>query len=279
MTPARTAVALAFVPALLFGGAARADQIRGPGVAVCDDAHRALVGHVVAVSGDVSAAAEGCPPRALACDASVYAGDGIRTGTDARVAFQADELYVQLAPDSEIQLARTAEGAPDLTLLRGRGRAIDQQLVDVGPAHRIATPQAESLARGNDTEAFAHGDAASAESGLCEWATPIEVKSRTGGAGTTLHPGECVGWHGASAPAATAGAALGVSLADVASCEIASNELTPIDVAGGPPIPGFPLEPPPVAPPPLCVAGACGSGPPPTHIPVVESPAGFEPPP
>jgi len=275
----RARIPLVLALALALGAAARADQIRGPRVTVCDDPHRTLVGHVVALSGTVSAVQEGCPPRALGCDAAVYAGDGIRTGDDAHVAFQADELYVQLAPDSEVALGKTPEGAPDLNLLRGRVRAIDQQQVEVGPAHRIATPQAESLARGNDTEAFARGEGASAESGLCEWATPIDVKSRPGGAQSTLEPGQCVGWHGGSSPPAPTGAALGVSLVDAASCAIAVNDLTPVDVAAPPSVPGFPVGPPPVAPPPLCVGGACGNGTGPTHIPVVESPAGFEPPP
>jgi hypothetical protein len=65
----------------------------------------------------------------------------------------------------------------------------------------------------------------------------------------------------------------------VASCAIAVNDLTPVDVAAPPTVPGFPIGPPPVVPPPLCVGGACGNGTGPARIPVVELPAGFQPPP
>jgi len=266
----RSALALVLASGLAFAASARADTIRGPGVAVCDDSARPLIGHVVAASGSVSATWQDCPPRALGCDDAVRVGDQLTTGPGARVAFQADELYVQLAPESAVQIAKTAQGAPDLTLLRGRLRAIDQQEVEVGPPHRIATSQAESLARGNDTEAFAGGSG----SGLCEWAVPIEVRSLPGGALATAHPGQCVG----STGGAVAGGALAVSLTDVESCSIAdTRDLSPIDVAGGPPGVEFPPTPPPVPPPPFCVAGSCGPGP--SHVPVVESPAGYEPPP
>jgi hypothetical protein len=266
--------------AALAGQPALADHITGAGVPVCGPAGRAALGTVVALSGSATAALEGCPPAAAGCDGAVYAGDHLVTGAGASVALRAGGRYVQLGPDSELVVSSTSEGGPDLLLLRGRMRVVAEEEVQVGPPPRIATPDLETVSPGDDTEAIAEVDPA--RSSLCSWAGPIQVRPRAGGAAVDASAGQCVGARNGAALAASAGGALAVSLLDAARCGLADlGDLTPFQVAGGPPVPGFPVAPFAMPPAPYCQSGSCGGthGTPPTHIPVVESPAGFEPPP
>lgn len=265
--------------AALAAGPAVADRITGAGVPVCGPAGRPAVGTVVALSGSATTALPDCPPVAAGCDAAVYAGDHLVTGAGASVALRAASRYVQLGPDSELVVSQTQEGAPNLSLVRGRMRVVAEEEVQVGPAIRIATPDLETLSPGDDTEATAELDPA--RSSLCSWAGPIQVRPRAGGAPVDATAGQCVGARRGVGLAASAGGGLAVSLLDAARCGVADlGDLTPFEVAAAPPPPGFPVSQTLVPPPTYCQNGSCGgTHGSPSRIPVVESPAGNEPPP
>jgi hypothetical protein len=274
-------LALSLVAALA-ARPASADHITGASVPICgQNDGRPAVGAVVALSGSATSAAPECPPLPVACDATVRAGDHLVTGPGASVALRAQGRYVQLGPDSELVASRTGEGAPDLTLLRGRMRVVAEEDIQVGPPIRIATPDLETLSPGDDTEAVAEVDPA--HSSLCSWAGPIQVRPRAGGAALDATAGQCVGGGHGAVPAASSVGTLAVSLLDAARCGVADlGDLTPFEVAGGPPAPGFPVAPFNLPPRPYCQSGTCGGthgSPPPSHIPVVESPPGNAPPP
>ena len=270
---------LALLLVALPGGHASADVITGAGVPVCGPGGRAAVGTLSALSGSASMTFADCPPVAAGCDAAVYAGDHLATGAGASAAFHAQGRYVQLGPDSEVVVSRTDEGAPDLVLLHGQMRVVSVEDVQVAPPMRIATPDLETLSPSDDTEATAQLDPA--RSSLCSWGGPIQVRPRTGGAAVDAAAGQCVGGAHGVAPVASVGGALAVSLLDAARCGAAVGDLSPLDVAAAPPPPGFPVTPFSMPPRPYCQSGSCAGthGSPPSHIPVVESPAGNAPPP
>jgi len=265
--------------AALAGQPASADHITGAAVPVCGPAGRAALGTVAALSGSATTALEGCPPVAAGCDGAVYGGDHVVTGTGASVALRAGGRYVQLGPDSELVVSSTSEGGPDLQLLRGRMRVVAEEEVQVGPTPRIATSDLETVSPGDDTEATAETEPA--RSSLCSWAGPIQVRPRAGGAAVDANAGQCVGAQRGAALAASAAGPLAVSLLDAARCGVADlGDLTPFEVAGGPPVPGFPVAPFSLPPTPYCQSGTCaGTHGNPPHVPVVESPPGFQPPP
>lgn len=275
--------------------------------AACGPDGRELLGFVVAVSGSAWAENPACESsrRPLQCGEALREGDHVVTATGGRVAFLAQKVYAQMDAESELALRLTPGGAPDVALVRGRVRVIDQREDEGAAPNRVATPDAETLARGNDTEAAAPragADPQTAYSTLCEWARPVDVSRLGDGERTVAKPGECAVARPHVALYTTPGQESRVSLADTEQCDLAdvigdsTDRFDPTDVAGGPelvlagPPSGGAVQPP------VCVGGAgqCGGGggpggggrtpprvlpPAPPPSPVVESPPTFKPPP
>lgn len=262
----------------LLAPAARADHVAVPNVidlppyaAPCDEGDgRPAVASVSALSGTASYGAPGCTPAPLACDGGLHAGDRIATTEESQLALQVGDAWVQLAGDSAAVLRPEPDGTTTLVLERGRARVMR---LGNGPAPRVETPDLAAVTPGEDVVARV----AEGGSSLCSWSEPLEVRTKATGAVSRAATGECV------APGATVAATLDVSTADVARCDVAVGDLTPFEVASGPtPFLPPPQFPPPFLPPPLCVGGTCTgttTPPSPAHIPIVEPPGGFEPPP
>ncbi|RIK97866.1 MAG: hypothetical protein DCC71_21465 [Proteobacteria bacterium] len=270
----------------------------------CEDpGDRPVIATVVAVTGEPTRALPECEPSPLGCGSTIHAGDQIVTGPGAHVALESADRYVQIGPDAKVITRATSDGAPDLAVEQGAVRVIATSAIGTDAASaavaRVATPQLRTDAAGADTIASA---GAAGGSAICSYAGPVAVVPIGGGPvriagraedpdGTpdvaagpaTLAANDCV-VAGGGASAAAAPDAPVVSIADVGSCDLA-GEFEPTDVALGPTGPGFPFAPPPPIPPPYCEAGSCGprrtTPGPPTRagIPLVESPAGYEPPP
>ena len=285
-----------------FALAARADVRRTetdvdlPPYAPCvEDDGRPAVATVVAITGDATTASPGCGPRPLGCGSVVRAGDRIVTGAGSQAAFALGDRYVQVGSDANV----VANGGPDESgadLAVGAGTVRVISTSDAPLPTRVATPQLETSTPGRDTVAVVGSDGRG--SAICSYAEPIEVRSTAGGplarTGTATTGGaasDCVRAGVGADPGSTATptgttAALAVaapSIAEVGACDVAGL-FDPFDVAAGPPGLGFDFPPPVPPPPPICQVGACSGGNPPPNkghagVPLVEPPAGYEPPP
>ena len=121
---------------------------------------RALIGHAVGVSGDVVVEGQDGVRRPVVCGEPLYENDRVLTLAGGRASILAGDVYAQIAAESDLRLARTAAGAPDIAVLQGRVRLIDTELPGGGAPHRISTPDAEIIADGGDTEALVTRDPA-----------------------------------------------------------------------------------------------------------------------
>lgn len=238
-----------------------------------------VVAQVVSAHGNAWAERADGAKRPLACGDVVHEGERVVTSAAGRVGLLSGDVYTQLEHSSQLLAGLTSEGAPDWTLERGKVRVTDErEAASTAPRHRLATPHAETLAAGNDSEAYVFAEKVGQYSMLCEWEKPLEV-TRPGGAERKLaKTGECV-IAKPSEPLYTAPAhPERIALAGDDACDVgtligdAGNRFTPTDVAAGPPGGGLgpPAPPafllPPCAEPGSGCAGVLGLG-------VVESPA------
>jgi hypothetical protein len=145
------------------------------------------VGQVATLHGDVVAERPGEPPRKLECRDSIYEGDRIVTGEDARVGILMGDLLTHLARESALQLSDPA-GSADLTLERGAVRVIDPRYK--GAVARLALLDAGASILGNDLEAYVLDEKTGGFAMLCEWDAPLPVAR--GPEGEVAEPGECV---------------------------------------------------------------------------------------
>ena len=154
--------------ALALAGAARADT---------------PAAQVVALEGHATADA-----ATLALGDSIVAGSIVRTGADGRVGFLASQIYVQLDPQSALQLERDASGHVKMALTEGRARIIDTRS-NLVPAD-LAVVDATAAVAGGDAEFYILNEKAGRYAMFCEWSGPLQVtrdpKSLTAG------PNQCV---------------------------------------------------------------------------------------
>jgi hypothetical protein len=246
---------------------------------------------VVGVNGGVYAESPDGVRRAVVCGEPLYENDRVVTLANGRASILTGDVYAQIASESELRVARTSAGAPDIEVIAGRVRLIDTELPGNDAPHRISTPDAEIIAGGGDTEAVVTRDPDSVRSMLCAWGTPVGVRALRDGSEAIAQPGECATARPHVSIFRAAGSASRLAVGEDATCDLAnvtgnaSDLLSPIDVAGGPSKRGKAVLAGgrPNLPVPSCsVSGSCGGGggtPPPATpparvpVPVIEPPA------
>ena len=160
--------ALGILGAVLFASAARADA---PAATVV-----ALQGH---------ATADAAP---LAIGDAVVVGSVVRTGADSRVGVFANDLYVQLDPQSALRIERDATNHVTMTLSEGRARIVDTRNGGENAALRI-DGASEKIA-GGDSEVYILNEKAGRYAMFCDWKGPVQVTRDP----KSLHadPGNCI---------------------------------------------------------------------------------------
>jgi hypothetical protein len=154
--------------AVALAGAARAD---------------APAAQVVALEGHATADAAN-----LAVGDSIVAGSVIRTGADSRVGIFASEIYVQLDPQSALQLERDASGQVRMTLQNGRARIIDTR--GGGNPGALRIDDASDAIAGGDSEVYVLNEKAGRYAMFCDWTGPVQVTRDP--KSLNADPGNCV---------------------------------------------------------------------------------------
>jgi hypothetical protein len=214
-----------FVAAVALAGAARAD---------------APAAQVVALEGHATADAAN-----LAIGDSIVTGSVIRTGADSRVGIFASEIYVQLDPQSALQLERDASGQVRMTLQSGRARIIDTRGGGKPGAFRV--DDASDAIAGGDSEVYILNEKAGRYAMFCDWTGPVQVTRDP--KSLRADPGNCVLAKPHEALYAAKGHDHQIPLlplpADVALSDAPANHFDTTDVAAGPPGFGFgdPVDP------------------------------------
>lgn len=214
------------VAAVALAGAARAD---------------APIAQVIALQGSATAGSS-----TLAVGNSIDTGATIRTGADSRVGILASQIYVQLDPQSALELERDASGHVRMALTEGRARIIDTRNNPV-PAD-LSVVDATAAIAGGDAEVYILKEKAGRYAMFCEWTGPLAV-TRTPKS-VTAGPNQCV----LAKPHEPLYGANGhdhqIPLLplpyDAAFADPAANHFDTTDVAAGPPGYGFadPIFPP-----------------------------------
>ena len=222
----RTLIRFVAAAAVALAGSARAD---------------APAAEVLALEGNATADA-----ASLAVGDSIVAGALIRTGADGRVGILASQIYVQLDPQSVLELDRDASGHVRMALREGRARIVDTRANPI-PAD-LTVIDATAAVAGGDAEFYVLNEKAGRYAMFCEWSGPLAVsrdpKSLTAG------PNQCV----LAKPHEPLYAAQGhdhqIPLLplpyDAVFSDPASDHFDTTDVAAGPPGLGFgdPISPP-----------------------------------
>lgn len=215
----RSLIRFAAVAAIALSGAARAD---------------APVAKVVALQGDATAGA-----AKLAVGDPIVTGWVIRTGVDSRIGILASQIYVQLDPESALELERDASGQVRMALTEGAARIVDTRS-NPTPTELTVVDATAAIA-GGDSEFYILSEKAGRYAMFCEWSGPLAVtrvpKSVTAG------PNECV----LAKPHEPLYGAKGhdhrIPLLplpdDAAFADPASDHFDTTDVAAGPPGLGF----------------------------------------
>ena len=162
----RAAVTLAAVA--LFAGAAQADQ---PAAEVV-----ALEGH---------ATADAAP---LAVGDAVVAGAVLHTGANSRLGVFANDIYLQLDPQSALRLERDSSGHVTMTLQEGRARIIDTR--GGGAAAALRIDSASSKIAGGDSEVYILNEKAGRYAMFCDWKGPVQVTRDP--KSLRAEPGHCI---------------------------------------------------------------------------------------
>lgn len=207
------------IAAVALAGAARADS---PAAQVV-----ALEGHATADAAN------------LAVGDSIVAGSVIRTGADSRLGIFASDIYVQLDPQSALQLERDASGHVRMTLQSGRARIIDTR--GGGAAAALRVDDASSAIAGGDSEVYILNEKAGRYAMFCDWKGPVQVTRDP--KSLRADPGNCV----LSKPHEPLYAAKGhdhqIPLLplpyDAVLFDAPANHFDTTDVAAGPPALGF----------------------------------------
>jgi hypothetical protein len=153
---------------LALGGSARADE---------------PAARVLALEG--SATANGA---SLAVGDPIASGATIQTTSGSRVGILASQIYVQLDPESSLQLDRDASGQVQMALTEGRARVVDTRADPTAAKLKVVDTTA-SIA-GGDSEYYILAEKGGRYAMFCEWSGPLTVtrdpKTVTAG------PNQCV---------------------------------------------------------------------------------------
>jgi hypothetical protein len=138
---------------------------------------------VLALEGSASASG-----ASLAVGDPIASGTTIRTAAGSRVGILASQIYVQLDPDSALELQRDASGQVKMALTEGRARIVDTRTNPSAAELRVVDATA-SIA-GGDSEYYILAEKGGRFAMFCEWSGPLTVsrdpKSITAG------PNQCV---------------------------------------------------------------------------------------
>lgn len=217
MSP-RSWIPVVAAAALLFGAGARAD---------------APAAQVLALQGEARAGS-----GVLAVGDSVAAGATVRTSADSRIGLLVSQIYVQLDPDSSLEIQRDASGHVKLALERGAARIVDTRANPV-PAELTAAGATASVA-GGDSEYYVLAEKSGRFAMFCEWTGPLHVTRDS--SSVNAGPEQCV----LARPHEPLYAANGhehqiplLPLPEAAFADPASLHFDSTDVAAGPPGLGF----------------------------------------
>jgi hypothetical protein len=244
---------LGLIAAVALASAARAD---------------APAAQVVALQGHATADA-----ATLAIGDPIVAGSVIRTGADSRVGILANDIYVQLDPQSAVLLARDASGHVKMTLQEGRARIIDTRGKGAAAA-ALQIDNADSVVDGGDAEVYVLNEKAGRYAMFCNWTGPVQVTRDP--KSLDADPGNCVLAKPHEPLYAAKGHEHQIPLLplpyDAVLFDSPANHFDTTDVAAGPPGFGFgdPVSPTGLARDPCDVPGSgCATG---NSIVVVEPP-------
>ena len=138
---------------------------------------------VLALEG--SASANG---SSVAVGDTIASGATLRTGANSRVGILASQIYVQLDPNSSLDLRRDASGQVQMALTEGAARIVDTRK-DPVPAE-LKVVDATATIAGGDSEYYVLAEKAGRYAMFCEWSGPLTVtrdpKTVTAG------PNQCV---------------------------------------------------------------------------------------
>ncbi len=158
-----------------------------PGSALAEE----TIGRVVAVRGQVTAESPDGTSRSLQCDDPVYAGDVLKTPAEGKVGILAGGVYAGIGEKSEMTMAATDGGAPDLDLKAGHLRILDSE-GGAGGSARISTPTLLAYDAGDDTEALVFPEKVAMVSMVCAYDAPVTVTRSAVGDSTRADSGQCV---------------------------------------------------------------------------------------
>ncbi len=203
-------------------------------LALCAAAHAAPTAEVVALEG--RATADAAP---LSLGDPIAAGSTIRTGTDGKVGILANDVYVQLDPQTVVLLERDSNDRVKLSLQEGRARIIDTRGGGTPGALRI--DDSTAVIAGGDSEVYVLNEKAGRYAMFCNWTGPVQVTRDP--KSLNADPGNCV----LSKPREPLYAAKGhdhqIPLLplpyDAVLFDAPANHFDTTDVAAGPPGFGF----------------------------------------
>ncbi|MFI5317721.1 MAG: hypothetical protein ACHQ6T_18610, partial [Myxococcota bacterium] len=175
----------------------------------------------------------------LAVGDSIVAGSVIRTGADSRVGIFANEIYVQLDPQSALQLESDASGHVRMSLQSGRARIIDTR--GGGDVAALRVDDASSAISGGDSEVYVLNEKAGRYAMFCDWTGPVQVTREP--KSLRAEPGNCVLAKPHEPLYSANGHEHQIPLlplpGDVALADPPANHFDTTDVAAGPPGFGF----------------------------------------
>jgi len=211
--------ALGFIAAVAFAGAAHAAS---------------PAAEVVALQGKATADA-----ATLSVGDPIVVGSVIRTGADSKVGILADDIYVQLDPQTAVKLERDDAGHTKLTLSEGRARIIDTR--GGGEPGALRIDNADSVIAGGDSEVYVLNEKAGRYAMFCNWTGPVQVTRDP--KSLRAEPGNCVLAKPHEALYAAKGHDHQIPLLplpyDAVMFDPPANHFDTTDVAAGPPGFGF----------------------------------------
>jgi hypothetical protein len=138
---------------------------------------------VVALEGKATANA-----APLALGDPIVTGSVIRTGAEGKVGILANDIYVQLDPQSAVLLEGDGNGGVKMTLQEGRARIIDTR--NGGAAGTLRIDNADSKVAGGDSEVYVLNEKAGRYAMFCNWTGPVSVSRDP--KSLSVDPGNCV---------------------------------------------------------------------------------------
>lgn len=144
------------------------------------------VARVVGVQGSALIRTPGQAARVAQLGQVVFAGDSIATAGGAGVGLLAGRHYIGLAESTTARIQRSADGAPDVFVEKGRARILASG--DGAPA-RLGSETLLAARAGTDTDVFAFAEKPGLVSMICPTEGPVQ--SARNGQTLTAGPGQC----------------------------------------------------------------------------------------